>query len=296
MKIINLNKYILPIVITITFSCSKSKNPIKNDITFFDKKIVEAKILYLDGDYQNSLKTFEEALSFGYKDKTVDYLYAAAAALHLNKEDKAKKIILNSIIETNADKKYINSFKEFKKFEKHKIFKYINSKYDSLKSICLNNRSISTKLIDSLIEIDQSSRRKNLGSTRDIDSLNIIELIKITKSYGWNRKGWILLWHQRDSYEKNNYVWSFFKPLINKEIEKGRERKSFWTLFEDENSILKNGTQVYGNYSSQYKQFPIQDVVNIDKLRDSVGLPPLWYLKKMYNHQLPEEYKASSLN
>ena len=38
------------------------------------------------------------------------------------------------------------------------------------------------------------------------DSLNAVRLIEICKNYGWQKNGWILLWHHRGSYGKSNLL------------------------------------------------------------------------------------------
>lgn len=67
----------------------------------------------------------------------------------------------------------------------------------------------------------------------NIDELNIKRLIEITKEYGWQERAWVILWHQRVSYAEDNYVWNYFRPLINKEIEEGKLSRSFWEPFDN---------------------------------------------------------------
>ena len=55
----------------------------------------------------------------------------------------------------------------------------------------------------------------------------------ITKEYGWQKKAWIILWHQRGNHDEDNYVWNYFRPLINKEIEEGKISRSFWKPFDE---------------------------------------------------------------
>ena len=88
-------------------------------------------------------------------------------------------------------------------------------------------------------------------------------------------------------------MWSFFKQYIYQQIREGKIRKDFWARFEDEKSIQKYGKQLYGMYWSQYKEWPIIDIENVDKRRESVGLPPLWYMNKVYGINLPKEYKTT---
>lgn len=147
--------------------------------------------------------------------------------------------------------------------------------------------------MDSLVDIDQKYR--TYGSDRKdiarVDSLNVKRLIEITKDYGWQDKGWIILWHQRGTYGENNYVWNFFKPYIDEQISKGYMKKDFWVMFDEEKSIRKNKEQIYGIYWNNFDDYPIKDIENVDNRRAEFGLPPLWYMEKVYDVELPSEYK-----
>lgn len=72
-------------------------------------------------------------------------------------------------------------------------------------------------------------------------------------------------------------------------------RKDFWAMFEEEKSITKNGEQIYGLYFSNFDQFPIKDIENVDKRRKNIGKPPLWYMHKVYEIELPPAYKTSNI-
>ena len=146
--------------------------------------------------------------------------------------------------------------------------------------------------VDSLMKIDQEYRL-NGNDWREIsriDSLNINRLIEITKEYGWQKKGWLILWHQRGTYKQDNYIWNFFRPFINGEIAKGNIKRDFWTRFEEEKSIIKNKVQIYGYYWNQFDQYPIFDIKNVDIRRAEFGIAPLWYYNKVYGIELPAEY------
>jgi len=41
---------------------------------------------------------------------------------------------------------------------------------------------------------------------------------------------------------------------------------------------------------NNYDSYPLHDVENVDKRRDSVGLAPLFYMHEVYNANLPEGY------
>jgi hypothetical protein len=74
-----------------------------------------------------------------------------------------------------------------------------------------------------------------------VDSLNVARLIEITEKHGWQQRAWIILWHQRGTYGENNYVWNYFKPLIDKEIEEGKLSRNFWSPFDQHKEMMKTG-------------------------------------------------------
>ena len=252
---------------------------------------------FKDQEYDNSLNNFKKAFKILPDENVSDYFYAAAAALHLNKEDEAKSLIIQSIIETNASKNYFLNFKEFDRFRHLDLFREIERNSDSHIAEFYKNLKHPNiyREIDSMLVKDQEIRTSGVTSQEfnSVDSLNINRLIEITQEYGWQDKGWLILWHQRGTYKEDNYVWNFFLPHINKEIKAGTVRKRFWAIFEDEKLILKEKKQIFGEY---YGQFPIIDIENVDARRDSLGLPPLWYMNKIYNIDLPAEYKTTANN
>ena len=107
-----------------------------------------------------------------------------------------------------------------------------------------NNDTIAEKKYQKLIFPEPNKEYQKLQNElmRKVDSLNIDRLMEITKEYGWQERAWIILWHQRGTYGEDNYIWNFFKPLINKEIEEGKLSRNFWGSFEQFKSMLENGT------------------------------------------------------
>ena len=101
------------------------------------------------------------------------------------------------------------------------------------------------------------------------DSLNIAELITIVTHHGWQPEAHILLWHQRGTYGEPNWVWDFFVPFMNKEIEAGTVEPSFWAMFEDFKSIQENGTTIYGYHPGKVNP------QEVNAQRSSIGLPQL---------------------
>lgn len=272
--------------------CSNSKNNYKQYDTYVQKAMIE----YRNKDFEHSLIYFKKAFEIIPDENVNDYFYAAAAALHIKKDSLGKKLIIKAIIQTNASKKYFLNFEEFNKYrEKKNIFRELELNFDIYTSRFYENLEHPEIYleIDSLLEEDQFVRTNDVSKNiaRCIDSSNVIRLIEITKKYGWQEKGQLILWHQRGSFEKDNYIWSFFRPYINEQIKKGNIRRSYWAHFIDEKSITKNKNQIYGMYWSQYDLYPIKNIDNVDKRRKQINLPPLWYMEKVYNITPPSNYK-----
>ncbi|WP_299673453.1 hypothetical protein [uncultured Tenacibaculum sp.] len=276
-------------------SYSQNKKSFEKHNQFQQKAMLD----FIDKKYETALLNFQKAIDLKPRENVTTYFYATAAALNINNMNKAKELLIASIHQTNASKEYFLNFKEFDNFRNQKLFTEIENNYENYITEFYKNLEHPEiyKEIDSLFAIDQKAR-KNKSDWREIskiDSLNINRLIEITKKYGWQKKGWLLLWHQRGTYNQDNYIWNFFKPYIDKQILEGNIEKSFWTRFEDENSIRNSKKQIYGHYWGQFDQFPIKDIKNVDKRRVENGLPPLWYMEKIYGIKLPSDYKRTKL-
>jgi len=248
-------------------------------------------LAYEDKNFDKSLALFQKAFKLIKDDSSTDIFHAAAAALRIGKDDTAEKLIRSAISGTNPSRDYYKNFEGFNEYKSKPFFVKIEKDYDILVRQFYSKLKYPKEIEDEILdmirkdqEVRKSSNRNDRGK---IDSLNIDRLIKITNKYGWIKKAWLLLWHQRGTYRENNYVWNHFRPLINNEIKSGMIRKSFWAIFDDEHSIQNSQTQIYGMYQNQY---PIQNVETVDDRRNEIGLPPLWYLNKVYDNELPYRY------
>ena len=279
------------LILLIISSCSENKT----DFEKYNKLEQKAMLEFADEKYEKALPDFEKAINLKPKEDVSIYFYATASALNIGKLEKAKKLLVASIHNTNASKDFFLNFDKFDNFRNEKLFSEIENNYDKHISKFYNNLEHPEiyREVDSLVEVDQKYRTN--GSEPDeisrIDSLNINRLIEITKKYGWQKRAWLVLWHQRVTYGKDNYVWNFFKPHIDKEIQEGKIKKDFWVMFEEERSIVNRREQIYGMVWSQYDEYPIIDIENVDKRRAEFDVPPLWYMKKVYGIELPPEYK-----
>tara|TARA_Y100000815_G_scaffold196442_1_gene179976 strand:+ start:894 stop:1757 length:864 start_codon:yes stop_codon:yes gene_type:complete len=280
------------ILLLFTFlSCAQSKNEFEIYNEFEQKAMLEFK----DKEYEKALSNFQKAIDLKPTEDVTIYFYATASALNIGELERAKELLIASIHKTNASKSYFLNFKEFDNFRNEKMFSDIEDDYEKHISVFykeLEHPKIYRE-IDSLVELDQKVRKNGNDRNKmaEVDSSNIKRLIEITKEFGWQSRGWLILWHQRGTYGEDNYIWNFFKPYIDEQIQKGNLEKSFWTMFEEEKSIIENKVQIYGRYWNNFDQFPIKDIENVDQRRIENGLPPLWYMEKVYGMEPPTEYK-----
>jgi hypothetical protein len=119
----------------------------------------------------------------------------------------------------------------------------ISNAMKQLKIAQKENDSVNVKKYMNLIFPKPNKEYKKLQNElmRKVDSLNIERLMEITKEHGWQERAWIILWHQRGNHDEDNYVWNYFRPLINKEIEEGKISRSFWSAFDQFKQMMKGG-------------------------------------------------------
>ncbi|CAL65880.1 hypothetical protein [Christiangramia forsetii] len=277
-------------ILFIIISCSTQKKGFEE----YDDLLYTGLIEYKDQEYKSALNHLEQAIEILPKENEQSYFYAAAAAFHLNQDEKAKNLLKSALENTYINQDYFNNFEEFIPFKNKAIFNELDENFSKNTKTFYSNLEHPEifKELDSLLDADQKVRTD--GSTTEemakIDSTNIVRLIEITKKYGWQDKGQLLLWHQRGNYKEQNWVWNYFKPFINKEIERGKIRKSFWVQYEEFENVINEKYQLYGMYPQNYDMFPLKDPKNVDKRRDSLGLQPLWVMNKIYDWPLPENY------
>lgn len=271
--------------INVTYSQTETK------FERYDQLFWCAMIQYKDQNYKAALENFEKAFIIIPNEDVSDYFYAAAAALHLKKNEKAKELIIESIIKTDSSIDYFLNFAEFDSFRSLKLFEEINTNYETYRLAFYENLEFPEiyKEIRLMIDNDQDARI-NGGDMNSVDTPNIIRLIEITKNYGWQKRSWLLLWHQRMEFGEDNYVWSFFKPYIDEQIRIGEMRKDFWARFEEDKSIDLTGKQIYGFWWSQYDEMPLFDIQNVDKRRAAVGMTPMWFHEKIHGIKPPSDY------
>lgn len=110
----------------------------------------------------------------------------------------------------------------------------VRKAFDGLIEAEKNKDTIAIKKYQELLypQVNKGTEKIFSELSFKIDSLNIEELIAITKENGWQERAWLILWHCRGNHDEDNYVWNYFRPLINKEIEEGKISRSFWEPFD----------------------------------------------------------------
>ena len=287
-----MKKYLLLVFTCLFINTAHSQE--KTKFEKYDAFVRCAMIQYKNQNYKGALENFEKAFKIIPDELVNDYFYAAAAALHLNENEKAKELIIKSIIKTDSAIDYLLSFEEFNPFRSLKLFEEINTNYETYRLAFYENLEFPEIYTEIRLMIDKDQEvRINGGDMDSVDTPNIIRLIEITKKCGWQERSWLLLWHQRMEFGEDNYVWSFFKPYIDEQIRIGEMRKDFWARFEEDKSIELTGKQIYGFWWSQYDEMPLLDIQNVDKRRDAVGMTPMWFDEKIYGIKPPTDYKIT---
>jgi tetratricopeptide (TPR) repeat protein len=106
-----------------------------------------------------------------------------------------------------------------------------------------NNDTVAEKKYRELVFPKPNKEYQKLQNElmQKVDSLNIDRLMEITNEHGWQERAWLILWHQRGNHDEDNYVWNYFRPLINKEIEEGKMSRSFWYAFDLFKEMMDSG-------------------------------------------------------
>lgn len=269
------------------------------------KNVYLAEYFHKTNDDKKALEYYLKAIKMSPNSvSSYDYLNAASLAFKLKKNKKAKEILIKSITYQLAPYNYIDSYDNLKDYKTLDEFEEVLKDYNLYeKKYYQNLKNPAAYLtIMNLITKDQLIRENASvfdTLTDKIDEENIKELMMLTKTYGFESRSWLILWHQRGVYnDESNIYWQFFKSYLKNEIESGNLKKDFFVDFEEYTNKIKdiNNGSIYtleglGNLGSGKNYY---DIINLDKRRKSVGLPPLYYEYFINNETLPQEYKYDS--
>lgn len=198
----------------------------------------------------------------------------------------------------------------------------INIKYFELKNnlnnlkneISVKNKNDVKKILEKMVDIDQYVRNepfstkynynkeerdyfftKILKLWSDIDKFNT-ELLKIyIKEWGWfkisifdkktEQNAWLLVQHADHdlSFQKNVIV------ILEKLLKESETSPQNYAYLTDRISIKEKQTQLYGTQGEcigkgVWKPFTIENEIEVDKRRESVGLPSMEIYKKMFEN------------
>jgi len=118
-----------------------------------------------------------------------------------------------------------------------------------LKATAENNTAEAARAKQIAHHLPQAKHRETIDELMvRTDSLNIARLMEITVLHGWQERAWVILWHQRGTYGEDNYIWNYFKPLIDKEIAAGTISRDFWAAFIREKEMMQRlRNALFGN-------------------------------------------------
>lgn len=285
---------LLLILLALVASCTDA--PQKKDFQTYDQHVWQGLLDFHRGNYPSALDRFETAISIIGDDSAEPYLYGAVAAMHGQNFEKADSLIRTSIVLTNTDRRKFEEFEPLSPFWGHQVLDQILLDYNQLTQRYeenIPNRELKREL-DSLIYIDKLVFQGYFDRelTHRVDSTNMVRMMEITGKIGWQDNLVPVLWNRRGNYGSEDWVWDFFKPAIDKAIADGQIRPVVWAQFEDERKVRTYSSQRYGMYPVLYDRFPLEEPERIDEIRDSIGLPPLWYMNEIYRLPMPASYNG----
>lgn len=309
--------YLLIIILLIMNSCSGNPNyestdsqVIEKDYPKYIQTANDAGIEFRGNRYDSALKKYLE--SYGYwKPEPNALLNGAICALKEDKPALGYKLLEEAITNVGVDKDKLQSHEGLQGFHEDKLWQDLILDYDRLRQLHFTKHENLEVYIEiqKMIERDKMIRELHLAnrlsnsSTWDIinevDSINVIRLMEITTKHGWQPDAFLILWHQRGNYGEDNYVWNYFKPLIDEAIKNGEEKTDFWAKFIDNKSYYEQGgKQVYGTLIESKvvdgQRVPcIKEIINpetVDEERKKIGMLSLKDYCDNYNIECPENY------
>lgn len=293
-------KKIILLLILLVFPLVSAQNVFKSQ-----KQIYLAQYYaHLKND-KKALDCYLKAIDFNSKINSYDYLNAAAIAFKLNKRNVAKNLLVKSVTKQQAPLDLMKNYKSLKPYQDFKEMKEVLAQYNDLENQYFRELKNPKAYIEiqNLIAKDQLIREKEdifLELSDKVDSVNITKLKELTIKYGWEDRAWVLLWHHRGSYKEKHFVWDFFKPFLQKEIEKDNINKNFFVAFEEFNNSTSNlqAPAIYelGGIGRLSMNQTYDDIKNLDQRRKSVGLPPLYFEYFLYGNELPKDYEYNPAN
>ncbi len=138
---------------------------------------------------------------------------------------------------------------------------------------------------------------------RPADEANISRLVEVIKEHGWPRRSlvgdkgttaaFLVLQHADYDYQTK------YLPLVKEAVDAGDARGADLALLKDrvlmrEGKQQRYGTQVQRDDRGRWIFYPIEDGSNVDKRRQSVGLPPLAEYARHFGFEYPSPMNRHS--
>jgi tetratricopeptide (TPR) repeat protein len=311
-----MKKVFLPIVLIFALSASAQKPSSQ-----YHALIAKADSLYQNKAYRDAAAAYTKAFEVNQWKGFIPDLYGAAKAWAMtgNLDSAFRK--LDRVISYARHE----DFKNYKDFVNEPAFQSLHHDDRWKKLLARANEKYNNPLIlqlDTILQDDQKYRSmvdsvfKNYGwdspegrafnqKVRKVDSINVIKVKEIIKTYGWPGKEEVgqmgnmaifLVIQHADSATQVEHL-----PIMRKAVKEGKAEASQLALLEDRVALKQGKKQIYGSQigtnTETGKPFllPLIDPDNVDKRRKEVGLPPLAeYVKQWGINWDVEEYKRGT--
>ncbi len=153
--------------------------------------------------------------------------------------------------------------------------------------------------------LDQKSKQRDIVSElmKEQDAINLAKVTYIIDTYGWlgantiGNKGnsalFLVIQHSNSTTQEK------YLPIMREAVKNGKANGVELALLEDRVALSQGKKQLYGSQirknesTGKYELSPIEDEINLNKRRTSIGLEPIEkYVKKHWGI----EYKMENLN
>jgi hypothetical protein len=167
--------------------------------------------------------------------------------------------------------------------------------YNMLDTIYITDQQyrIAVSIAESSKEVDTAVENRLWEEMEKADAINTQKITVFLDKYGWlgpdevgqrgNKTLFLVIQHAEPAIQEKYY------PMMKKAVSEKKALPEDLALLEDRISVDKHGYQIYGSQLTQdpishtLHLFPIQDEVNVNKRRKSVGLEPLEdYVKRFH--------------
>ncbi|MBK9459050.1 MAG: hypothetical protein KA174_05080 [Chitinophagales bacterium] len=297
-------KNILLILVILLVSCKLSAQ-FSND---FYLCLSKANACFADNKYKESCEWYDLAFKyqpnahFGYQ-----YLQAAKCNIILNNKINTFAYLQKSIEYGMTWENINTSDSIWNDIKLTRKWKELQKKYDKLHSKYLSG--INFDLLTDIISygaVDQSQRNEIATQCPNLlissDSINLANFKDLLNKYGFPSYNsfpikyriymWVIIIHACNDSEQE---WNFFKHLLISEKDKGNVLPNEIAVVANLRYNRQYQMSLYGtiNHDGQFSP-PIQNIAEVDKLRQEIGLESLVDYAKKRKAVLPEGYVVPS--